>query len=78
MTIELGIILLLIIIVVVQQGFFMWQINKLVNKLMSKDFHSYNHTVAPPQTFNGGFTVQLPDEGPDRLQELNRSFNAPL
>lgn len=77
MTIDLVIIGLLLFIVIGQQVFFMWQIQKLVNKLMSRDFHSYNHTVSPPPIM-GGFNVQLPDDGPDRIQELNRSFKMPL
>ena len=78
MTIEFIIICVLIMIIIAQQMFFMWQVNKLVNKLMSRDFHSYAQTIKPPEHNLGGFTVQLPDEGHDRLAELNRSIQMPL
>lgn len=73
MTIDVVIIMLLVVIVALQQGFYMWQVNKLVNKLMSRDFHSYTHTVNPPAP--QGFHIQLPqEEEHDRLKELNRRF----
>lgn len=59
----------LALIIVAQQGFFMWQINKLVNKLMSKDFFSYNQTVNPPKPL--GFKIPL-HEGADPAKELNK------
>ncbi len=75
MTIEVVIITVLCAILGLQQGFYMWQVQKLINKLMSRDFASYQHTASPPKT--QGFTVQLPDEGFDRVKELNRLHNMP-
>lgn len=69
---------LLIIIVAMQQGFYMWQINKLVNKLMSRDYHTYHQSVAPPQALTG-FRVQLPQETEvDHLKELNDMIKPPF
>ena len=68
----------MILIILAQQVFFMWQLHKLMNKLMSRDFHSYAQTLNPPKHQYGGFHVQLPDEGPDRIEELNKSIQMPL
>lgn len=62
----------LFVFIVAQQGFYMWQLQKLVNKLMSKDFYSYNQTVNPPKPL--GFKVDVSDVGPDPVKELNRQF----
>lgn len=32
-----------------QQAFFMWQIHKLVNKLMSRDLYDYKHATKKPK-----------------------------
>ncbi len=69
MTIE---VVILSAIVVGQQAFYMWQVHKLINKLMSRDFFSYKQTLTPPQP--NGFHIQLPDEGIDRLKELNNQL----
>jgi hypothetical protein len=47
-----SLILALISLVVAQQVFFMWQIQKLVNKVMSKSFYDYQISMTPqePQT----------------------------
>lgn len=69
---------LLICIVAMQQGFYMWQINKLVNKLMSRDYHTYHQSVTPPPVM-GGFRVQLPqDDTNDILKELNNTIKPPF
>ncbi len=77
MTIEHVLLAVCGVIIVFQQVFFMWQVNKLVNKAMSRDFHSYAQTVAPPKPL-GGFHIQLPEQPElDRLKELNNSLNMP-
>jgi len=79
MTIEHVLLVVSCVIIVFQQVFFMWQVNKLVNKAMSRDFHSYAQTMTPPKPKDlGGFHIQLPEqEGLDRLKELNNSLNMP-
>lgn len=75
MTIELGVIGVLVILLIVQQGFYMWQTHKMLNKLMSRNYVEYAQTqnAYGPKKQNG-FSVQLdsPDDGPDRITELNR------
>lgn len=41
--------LVLISLLALQQGFYMWQIQKLINKVMSKSFYDYQISSAPPE-----------------------------
>lgn len=72
--IEVSIICLLIGLLLCQQGFYMWQTHKLLNKLMSRNYVEYSQVVQGPQPM-AGFNVQLPGEEEqlenDRVKQLN-------
>ncbi len=59
------VVVLLIGVIVYQEYFFTKQIQKLVDKLMSRDFTQYQATIAPPPP-----RVQLPAGVPDDLNAL--------
>lgn len=71
---EISIIALLIILLIGQQGFYMWQTHKLLNKLMSRNYVEYSQVAQGPQPMTG-FNLQLPDEEEqlenDRVKQLN-------
>ncbi len=67
------IIIILIGFILVREGFHMWYMHKLVNKLMSRDFFSYNQVMNPPKV-SKGFTVNIDDPEIDRVKELNSSL----
>lgn len=75
MTIEMIVVAFLSLLLIAQQGFYMWQVHRMLNKLMSRNYTEYaqvNH-VYGPKTQNG-FSVPIENEdiGPDRVKELNR------
>lgn len=59
MTIETSIIFGLGALLLVQQCFFMWQVHKLTNKLMSRDYAEYTHVAKPKLP---GIAIPLPDK----------------
>lgn len=74
MTIEASIILGLIALLFLQQVFFMWQVHKLTNKLMSRDFAEYSY-VAKPKPLPG-FSVPLPNKDEYMSEaEVNRALS---
>jgi hypothetical protein len=74
MTIETMIILVLVLLLIGQQCFYMWQTQKLLNKIMSRNYVEYaqvNSSLGPKP--EQGFRVQLPDPTEDqRIKELNQ------
>lgn len=75
MTIEFGVIGVLVVLLITQQGFYMWQTQRLLNKLMSRNYVEYAQTQnAYVNKTQNGFSVKIPmeDEGPDRVSELNK------
>lgn len=74
MTIEASIILGMSALLFLQQVFYMWQIQKLTNKLMSRDFAEYSY-VAKPKPLPG-FTVPLPNKDEFMSEaEVNRALS---
>lgn len=73
MTIETSIILGLIGLLFAQQAFYLWQIHKMTNKLMSRDFAEYSYISKPkPLT---GFAVPIPDKDEYMSEvEVNRAL----
>lgn len=47
-------------LLLIQQCFYLWQIHKLTNKLMSRDFAEYTYVTKPKPM--PGFAVNLPDK----------------
>lgn len=69
--IEYVIIGILLLCLVMQQGFYMIQMNKLINKIMSRNYAEYQTVQNPPMSqpmMQNGFTVELPDD----LEDLRR------
>lgn len=85
MNIELIVILSLIAFVGFQQWFFLKQIQKLVDKVMSGNYSAYsqgqafvNESLKAPAPAQG-FNVQLPQDGEfDELSQLNAMLRPPL
>lgn len=79
MTIEEVVILFLVVLIILQQGFYLWQIHRLLNKVMSKNYAEYSHVekFKPP---TNGFHIKLPTEdfGQDELADLNNSIRPPF
>ena len=74
MTIETSIILGLVALLFLQQGFYMWQVHILTNKIMSRDFAEYTH-VAKPKPLPG-MVIPLPDKDEYMTEaEVNRALN---
>lgn len=63
---EIKIIIALLSLLSVQQAFYMWQIQKLVDKLMSKSYTDYTSAKNPPKEVK----VQVPAEPPEDLRVL--------
>ncbi len=72
MTIETSIIIGLVALLFAQQGFYMWQVHKLTNKLMSRDFAEYVHIQKPRPSV---IAVPIPDKDEYMSEtELNRAL----
>lgn len=75
---EIGIIILLVCLIVIQQCFYSWQINKLINKAMSKNYAEYEQVktlAAKQKVVQGGINIQLPkDDKVDHAKNLNSLF----
>jgi len=68
------IVLGLVILNVLQFVFWTWQINKLVDKLMSRNYAEYASVTKPVETSMS--SVQLPvKDDDDVLQDLNRMLS---
>ena len=68
------IVLGLVILNVLQFVFWTWQINKLVDKLMSRNYAEYVSVTKPVETSMS--SVQLPvKDDDDVLQDLNRMLS---
>lgn len=69
------IVVFLVILLIIQQCFYMWQTNKLVNKLMSRNYGEYLATEQSIKSQPNIIKMQVPvDDGPDQVQTLNRMF----
>lgn len=74
--IEWILIVVLALIIVLQQGFYMWQVNKLLNKLMAGNYGQYvqakTYSPSPPAMPN---EIRVPvndiDEDAKAMQEIN-------
>lgn len=58
----------LLVLLVAQHFFFLRQIQKLVDKLMSRDFHDYQRSIEKPEIKP---RVQLPIDPPEDLGSLH-------
>ena len=84
MTIEVGIISFLGLIVLFQQGFYSWQIHRLLDKSMSKNYAEYiqanNQKQAAKKPLND-IRIPLGDDvmdQQDELRELNNRLAPPF
>lgn len=62
--------LILIAIIVAQQGFYLWQIQKLLDKAMSRSYTEYTQAKRPPKP-RGEAIDSSPDEDLGALQEFS-------
>lgn len=82
MTVESIVIICLVAVIVFQQWFYVMQIHKFTDKIMSGNYATYAQTQAFLQENKHGpqeFKVQLPqDEGLDELAQLNAMLKPPF
>jgi hypothetical protein len=77
---EHGFILFLGLIVLLQQGFYSWQIHKLLDKSMSKSFPEYVQTKAlDKQNKNHATVIKIPlddsvSEDAEYIRDANRQL----
>lgn len=80
MTMEHGFILFLGLIVLLQQGFYSWQIHKLLDKSMSKSFPEYIQSKAlDKQNKNKARVIEIPlddsvSDDAAEIREINRQL----
>lgn len=55
-----------------QYLFWTWQVHKLIDKLMSRNFAEYIQVTKPADT---SIKVQLPEDNEDQLDTLNRMLS---
>jgi hypothetical protein len=76
-TLELIVIFVLLGLLIGQQGFYMWQTHKLLNKLMSRNYAEFAQ-VSRPAPDMMGMRVESPDiedvEDLRALQDMIRPF----
>lgn len=74
MTIEMIIIWMLVGILLVQQVFYSWQIHKMLNKVMSKNYAEWAQVEGMIKPQETGFRVKLDEIDPeqDPVRQLNK------
>lgn len=60
------------VLLILGSWFYSNQIHKLLDKLMSRDFHSYHSSIAPPKKE----AIKIPTEVPEDLRVL-QGFQIP-
>ncbi len=71
MNIEIGLIISLFLYCVVREAFYLYSTNKLLNKLMSRNYHEFAYTEAQKKSFSNKESHQAQDEGyPEDLGAL--------
>lgn len=81
MNLELGIILILSALLIFQHIFYLLQIQKFTDKVMSGNYTTYVQTESlksQDNTFSGTNFPLPQDEGPDELEQLNRMLSPPF
>lgn len=74
---EIEYVLILAILNVFQFIFWSYQVQKLINKMMSKSYYEYEQVKSPPKA--RGFSVQIPSEEemsiPDQTRIMDEILN---